>query len=305
MKCSVYLGNGFDIACGYKTRYSQFIDSPTFLELEKHCELAKWIRTKYNEDNDKWSDLEELLFLYSHQLATQYKDDFFGFEKATHIFQNDHSKLVLALQDYISAQTWSNGSGNIPQLIESWHGSLEIKWICCFNYTPYAVIERLLYDYLMLDRVHGSLSPQVKEQKIKVKLGIDRSMKVCTEHSFLYKDSMPRYANGIWVEPDKWLVASAKIVKTDLHPSFNSDDVIIIYGCSLGRSDTAYFRYLFKNARGKRIVLYHYGDKEKNIFEHRFEELTDGSFDMSNLRYIDSSKDNGYREDFCKYLVHP
>lgn len=302
MKCSVYLGNGFDIACGFKTKYSQFIESSTFQDLKKRCELARWIGEKYNEDRDKWSDLEELLFLYSHHLATQYKDDFFGFENVTRMFQNDHSKLVFALQDYITDQFSTKGGVKIALIIDSWRSCLEIDWVCCFNYTPFAVLEKLLPDYIMLDRVHGSLSPQVKEKDIKVKLGIDRCMRVCDEHSFLYKDTMPRYANGIWVEPDKRLVAAAKIVKTDLHPSFNNDEVIIIYGCSLGRSDTAYYKYLFNKAKDKRVILYHYGEKERVYFEHRIDELTEGLFDRGNLRYIDSSIDNGYCKDFTKYI---
>lgn len=302
MKCSVYIGNGFDIACGFKTKYSQFIESAVFSELKKNCSLAQWIGCKYNEDKDKWSDLEELLFVYSHQLATKFRLAPHEFEKETCLFKEDHMRLVLALQDYITDQYSSSGNDKIPQIIDSWQSCLEIDRVCCFNYTPFVVLEKLLSDYIMLDRVHGSLSPQVKENDIKVKLGIDRVMKVCNEHSFLYKDTMPRYANGIWVEPDERLIASATIVRTDFHPSFNNDDVIIIYGCSLGRSDTAYYRYLFNNAQYKRIIIYHYGKKEKDVFERRIDELTMNSFDMRIVRYIDSSIDNGYREDFSKYI---
>ncbi len=303
MKCSVYIGNGFDIACGFKTKYSQFVESVIFSELKKNCCLAQWIGCMYNEDKNKWSDLEELLFVYSHRLTTKFKLAPHEFEKETYFFKEDHLRLVHALQDYITDQYSSRGNDKIPQIIDSWHSCLEIDRVCCFNYTPFVVLEKLLPDYIMLDRIHGSLSPQVKENDIKVKLGIDRCMKVCKEHSFLYKDTMPLYANGIWVEPNKRLVASANIVKTDLHPSFNNDDVIIIYGCSLGISDTAYYHYLFNNATNKRIIIYHYGDKEKVFFEHRIKELTRNSLDMRNVRYIDSSEDNGYRVDFIKYLL--
>lgn len=45
-KCVLYLGNGFDVACGLKTKYSQFIESNIFEQLVKECNLASWIKDK-------------------------------------------------------------------------------------------------------------------------------------------------------------------------------------------------------------------------------------------------------------------
>lgn len=299
-QCVIYLGNGYDVALGYKTRYSQFIENSVFLQLENKCQLADWIKQKYSEDKNRWCDLEELLYEYSWYIYKRYNKSQ-EFINITDIFKEDHRHLTLALQDYICNQNSSDGSGSVPLLEKSWKSYLDIKYICCFNYTANAVLERLLPDYLLLDRIHGALTPHSKEKEVKIKLGIDRSMVVCNEHEFLYKDNMPTYAYGIWQEPSKRLKAiSTDITRLPLSPTFSNVDVIIIYGCSLGKSDTAYFKYLFDNAAEKRILLYHYGDKEKMKIADRIREIS--KYPIDKIIFIDSSKDNGYIRDFPELL---
>lgn len=295
-QCTLYIGNGFDVACGFRTKYSQFIESDIFVNHTEESKLAKWIHEKYNEDQDKWSDLEELLYLYSINIHKNILDKSL-FQKETDIFRNNYRDLVLVLQQYIANQYSSSGNGFIPSLIRSWHSSFNINAVCCFNYTPYVVLEKLLPDYIKLARIHGELMPQIMEDEVKVKLGIDRCMKVCKEHEFLYKDTMGRYGFGVWAQPDNKLVASAKMVQAQLRPMFYNSDYIIIYGCSLGRSDTAYFKFLFENIENQTVLLYHYGPKEKASMLRRIKELEPGLDIGRKIVFIDSSVNNGYRED--------
>lgn len=299
--CVVYVGNGFDVACGFKTRYAQFLESDIFHDLLKKSKLAQWIEGKYEEDKDKWSDLEELLYYYSIHICEDSRESS-RFQEKTQEIKEDHRILTLALQNYISKQYYSNGPNNVPLLIESWHSCFNINAVCCFNYTPYVVLEKLLPDYIKLSRVHGELLPQVIEKDIKIKLGIDRCMKVCKEHEFLYKDTMGRYGFGIWTKPDKILNASACIVGEPLHPTFSDSDYIIIYGCSLGRSDTAYFKYLFENIDKQMVLLYHYGEKEKNTMVNRIKELSPKLNIDRSIVFIDSSKKNGYQKDLQRII---
>lgn len=296
-RCMVYLGNGFDVACGLKTKYSQFIESEIFAELEKHCSLARWIKSKYTEDKDRWSDLEELLYEYSLYLRNQY-EDVVAFEKKTEKFREEHELMTLALQKYIIKQTGGERSRYIPKLLDSWNESVTLDGVCCFNYTPFSVLFKLLPDYVKLFRVHGELAPSREESAVVVKLGIDRCMEVCPEHSFLYKDNMPIYAPGNWTEPDNLTIAAANLTLETIHPAFHKSDVIIIYGCSLGRSDTAYYKYLFNNANNKKMIIYHYGEKEKYLFRERIFELTNDNGFVEKVVFIDSSINNGYREGF-------
>ncbi|MBO7529252.1 MAG: hypothetical protein J6T37_05190 [Bacteroidales bacterium] len=294
--CVVYIGNGFDVACGFKTRYSQFLGSEIFHDLLKKSKLAQWIEGKYKKDNDKWSDLEELLYYYSLHICNDYSGTS-RFQEETKVFKIEHRTLTLALQNYIANQTSSDGNGFIPSLIETWQSCFDINTVCCFNYTPYVVTQKLLYDYIKLSRIHGELMPSVIKEDVKIKLGIDRCMKVCKEHEFLYKDKMDRYGFGIWTKPDKKLNAAANIVGTPLHPTFSDSDYIIVYGCSLGRSDTAYFKYLFENIDKQMVLLYHFGAKEKNTMSNKIKELAPKLDIDRNIIFIDSSRDNGYQKD--------
>ena len=299
--CVVYIGNGFDIACGFKTRYSQFLDSEIFHNFVQKSKLAQWILGKYKEDNDKWSNLEELLYYYSIHLCKNVQESS-SFTKETEVFKEEHRTLTLTLQNYIINQYSSDGNGNIPLLLESWHSCFNINAVCCFNYTPYVVLEKLLPDYIKLSRVHGELTPQVIEADVKVKLGIDKCMKVCKEHEFLYKDNMGRYGFGVWKEPDSKYIAAANMLETQLHPTFSKSDYIIIYGCSLGRSDTAYFKYLFENIDKQIVLLYHFGAREKNTMSNRIKELAPKLDIDRNIIFIDSSKYNGYHKDLQRMI---
>jgi hypothetical protein len=300
-KCVVYIGNGFDVACGFRTKYSQFIESDIFRSLSKESKLAQWIAEKHEEDKDKWSDLEELLYLYSIHLCETTIDNS-SFQEETAEFKNDHRSLTLALQDYVVGQYASSGNGFIPMLIKTWQACFEIEAVCCFNYTPNVVLQKLLFDYVKLSRVHGELRPQILEDDVKIKLGIDRCMKVCKEHEFLYKDTMGSYGFGLWKQPDKRFIAAAKMVDAQCRPFFFSSDYIIIYGCSLGRSDTAYFKYLFENIDNRLVVLYHFGDKEKVAMMKRIKELAPNLNIDKEVLFIDNSVKNGYLEDFQKRI---
>lgn len=300
-RCIIYLGNGFDVACGLKTKYSQFIESDIYVQLEKTNALANWIKSQYNKDKDRWSNIEELLFYYSLYLQDSFSD-YSSLKKATAIFQEELKQLSLALQDYISDQSYGEHSKYISMLIDSWNDLLNIEGVCCFNYTPFPVLMKLLPNYNGLYRIHGALTPTIKVSTLRIKLGIDRCMKVCPEHSFLYKDNMPNYTPGIWATPDSRLIAAAKITNEPLYPAFYNAEVIIIYGCSLGRSDTAYYKYLFGNAKTQRIIIYHFGESEEINFRKRISELTDDIGIYERIQFIDSSKDNGYLRNLGLYL---
>ncbi|MBR3699762.1 MAG: hypothetical protein IKM85_09630 [Bacteroidales bacterium] len=302
-KCVIYLGNGYDVAWGFKTKYCQFIESTIFKELKSTCNLAKWVDDKYSEDKNRWSDLEEMLFIYSNYLRNLYKDSH-EFRNATDMFKEEHRRLTITLQKYIAEQLHSSsGSVYMRKLEDSWKSSFEIKCICCFNYSANAVYSKLIDGYNKLNRIHGELQPRGNYTEVQVKLGIDRSMKVCPEHGFLYKDKMPTYSYGIWSEPNKRLIAAGKIVKpavTTFHPEFHDVDSIIIYGCSIGESDTAYFKYLFDNAKGKKIILYYYMDAEKVKIMKRIREIS--KYPVEDILFIDSAKDGGFRKDFSTLI---
>lgn len=303
--CVIYLGNGYDVAWGFKTKYCQFIESTMFKELKSACNLAKWVGDKYSEDKNRWSDMEEMLFIYSNYLRNLYKDSQ-GFKNATDVFKKEHKKLTITLQNYIAEQLSSSPISEYMQKLEdSWKANFEIKRICCFNYSANAVNSKLIDNYHKLNRIHGQLYPHGNYTEAQVKLGIDRSMKVCPEHEFLYKDKMPTYSYGIWSKPNERLVSAGQKVKpavTVFRPEFDDVNVIVIYGCSIGESDTAYFKYLFENIKNQIVLLYHFGKDEKESMLKRIKELNPMLDIDRKIVFIDSSISNGYRRDLQRII---
>ena len=70
----IFLGNGYDVARGYRTKYSDFYQDDLFNDLCKKDksdnQLAQFIQQVNNERGpENWCDLEEALFLYSCKLT--------------------------------------------------------------------------------------------------------------------------------------------------------------------------------------------------------------------------------------------
>lgn len=67
----VILGNGYDVAQGFPSRYKDFYDGSTDLKVYANNgnNLCKHIIDTYNSEDTQWSDLEEGLYLFSLQLT--------------------------------------------------------------------------------------------------------------------------------------------------------------------------------------------------------------------------------------------
>ena len=68
----IILGNGFDVALGYPTKYSQFYENSDLLRdyANKGNTLCKHILE--NVEGELWSDLERGLYQYSLHLTKKY-----------------------------------------------------------------------------------------------------------------------------------------------------------------------------------------------------------------------------------------
>lgn len=297
MKSVIYLGNGFDIALGLKTRYSQFISSGFFQKLLGRNKLAEYISFMNKEYN--WSNVEEMLYEYSRELGCSNEEE-------NEKFKKEHYDISMALQEYISDDSTNVGNNNLNKLIISWLSNVEVLRVCSFNYTPTPVLFHLLPDYVNLHRIHGIANVGQLNDKMKIILGIDRSMTVCKAHEFLYKDNIQlddsEVRSGFRPPTQKEIIIAKNILKTELRPLFYDADAMIIYGCSMGRSDYTYFKYLFENSHNRLFIIYHYGHNEKNILRQRIIEITRGKFPIKNIIFIDSSIDGGYRSELSDMI---
>ncbi len=273
-KTLLLIGNGFDIACGYATSYSEFVKNKLFADLiEKGNNLCRHIQSVKEMQN--WVDLEVELYNYSQKITRENRINI----NISKEFELEFSALSKALQEYLTS---INATKNriippyIENLVRKWGDENEIYTIC-FNYTKFFNLVGQDYIYKLNKKyksVHGYVDPLNFKPKNTIVLGIDDSMVVVPEHSFLYKSSNP-VLNIMGVEE-----------------FISSSEKFIVFGCSLGCTDEWYYKKIFTQ-KNKIFEVYYYGDHEKYIILHRIRLLSGGNlldFKSSNeLRLIDSS----------------
>jgi len=250
----ILLGNGFDVAYEFQTKYCEFIASEYFQNLLSSNSLCKKIQSVKEHKN--WVDLETELYNYSLALTKDYGSE--GEEAEENIKRANKGKTDPSF-DKIIDEYWLPLSANTH--------------IISFNYTAYSLTKfASLLTNKNINQVHASVNYNLADKKDTIVLGIDESMKVSKLHSFLYKSHDP----NINIREFPELV--------------NKANRYIIYGCSLGETDEWYFKQIFKQ-KGKLFEVYYYGDNEDEIIS-RIHELSGSLSDFkesNTLRMYDAS----------------
>lgn len=254
LKAMVFIGNGFDVAHGYKTSYKDFYENSKELKRlsQQGNQLCKHIID--NVDGELWKDLEYGLYEYSKQITA---DDRIDNKHSSEQFKTEFKELKNALFLYLKEEINTSKSGNPGY----WVGKISQVWECLdyqivsFNYThivaAYSADAKLYNSNLSFNKEkiifqHGSIYNPEKgtdNPTDYIVLGIDDIQRVEKAHSFLYK-SRQKIFNII-----------------DLMNYINTKDVYIIYGCSMGLTDDFYFRKLFESKKDKLFIIYGYGEK--------------------------------------------
>ena len=265
IKSLIFIGNGFDVAHGYKTRYSDFYDNCDEL---KKCASNGNTLCQHILDNIKgemWQDLECGLFEYSKKLTAENGE---GDKPSSNKFKKEFVELKTILFYYLKQASRVSVAYNHGYKV----GKLSEEWmrfdyqIVSFNYTAivaaYTSDSALYNSHLSFNPIklifqHGSLyNPElgIDNTVDDIVLGIDEDQKVEKAHSFLYKSV--QNMNNI----------------NDLIKSIEEKDVYIVYGCSMGPSDSVYFKTLFDaNKTDKTYIIYANGDSAmKSIKENVF-----------------------------------
>ena len=134
----ILLGNGFDIALGAKTKYSDFAQSEEFQVLLPDNELAQYIWKKFEMQDKKWVDVELELANYSLYLSAKYGPNVP--EVVTKQFKADYEVLNKQLSSYISGCNYFQGGSDISTVIDDWYNlirlnNLDVR-IYTLNYLP-------------------------------------------------------------------------------------------------------------------------------------------------------------------------
>lgn len=145
----IIIGNGFDLAHGYPTRYMDFIKScndPGLLEFEKIVE-------QYCKDDSLWSDFESAInqvtmSWFGNQLA-YVEADFDKFQRDIYTINTLFEQIGKKLLNYLNEVTTGDASRQLISVRE--HIGKKAK-VINFNYTN--VAERYKKDIIY---IHGSL----------------------------------------------------------------------------------------------------------------------------------------------------
>ena len=277
----IIIGNGFDVANYFPTKYIDFIASSYFLSLLKSNMLSQYIHHK--KEIQKWVDVEIELANYSNLLWEQY-NGIIPAEKTTR-FEQEFLELREALFHYIAnVQRSSITNPAMEALVEKWLDELvrenKSAYILDFNYnivdyrffSRHTSIQRFFYNGNP-NQVHGIASPN---RGNKIVLGVDKTNIKCIEHSFLIKEYNQHTHDMGYFE------------------SVETASKVIIFGCSLGRTDYRYFKSLFTREKCKLFEIYCYGKQEyKNIKQSISEYADDLSLFLSrnNVSFYNSESE--------------
>lgn len=266
MNSLVFIGNGFDVAHGFKTRYKDFYSNCDELNKLANNENLLCQHILDHIKGDMWQDLECGLFEYSKMLTVKHHE---GDKVSSERFKKEFQELRNALFYYIKNATNASISGNpgrqVALLSKEW-SRLNYQ-IVSFNYSAIVASyttdiksnsSGLSFNPNKLIYQHGSIynfESVLDNAADKIVLGIDDSQRVEKAHSFLYKSTQNIY--NVY----------------DLLKTMEDKAVFIVYGCSMGDSDAFYFRNLFdEKKRDRTLIIYGYGkDGLDSIKEKVFE----------------------------------
>ena len=240
------VGNGFDLSLGFKTSYSDFLNSEIFKSITNNT-LAEHLKLCLN--NSRWIDIEKELYQYSIHLFYKVGDNFhpcIGKERLIKYLRHNYYEICYSLREYLREVTNCSVDLNHKtayNIISNVCTAKFSTYILTFNYTE--IIERIQREYFPscnnydINHIHGSLSND------NIVFGIEDSAEIAKEHVFLYKSyNQVQNINGL-----------IRILK--------GAENITFFGYSLGQTDHSYFDDFFKSqtlpdCKSKKFTFYYY-----------------------------------------------
>lgn len=235
-KNTLFIGNGFDLSIGMKTRYSDFAQSK-FWPKDEASPLAQYLNKAKKESN--WFDIEALLDKY----AKEVKFEEGSAEQIADKKYFEQLRKALAEFLYKAERNYKRSHWSLAdKLLKAVSVNGHFDCIYTFNYTcleQYAISNKmpLLKDSVV--HLHGSLLDN------SIILGVSDE-NVPNGYEFLIKSWKPSYHSN------------------DVSGRLKESDLIVFYGLSFGAIDFIYFKDFFEavinqryiDANRKRIVVF-------------------------------------------------
>ena len=238
-KIVLVLGNGFDLDLGLKTKYSDFLESPFFvnnttnntsdhlanmlyLKSEKDINIFNYLKCVKNQNN--WIDIETELA----KLASRYNSQD-GVIKHKYKVSNEErstfNKLHEELCNYLQSIDYANiKSDSIAVKLLKIIVKYRFAEILSYNYTDIRKLESIVGRInIPVDNIHGRISDQ------SIIIGIQDEVDIHNSYCFMIKSFSPFFKSH------------------NVREKLLNADEIIFFGHSLGSTDYHYFEDLFKN----------------------------------------------------------
>ncbi|MBU3013426.1 bacteriophage abortive infection AbiH family protein [Poseidonibacter lekithochrous] len=259
------IGNGFDLNLGLKTSYKDFIQSEHFKDLvAKRNNMAEYFNEK-NELNN-WVDIENELNNYSIKVKNKNLD-----------IEDNFNEIRLSLMNYLK-EAQEKDINQDSKAFEILKEEIDkVDTIFNFNYTNSVFKVAEILNIQNIENKHYYVHGSIEDKDIifgvedKARLGDE-------EHIFLKKAYNKNYG------------------KHNIKKEFNKKNEIIIFGHSIGITDSSYFED-YINQRSNDIIqskfkFYYYGksgwkEMMKIVDKYTFRSLTE--FRANNFIHIDSS----------------
>lgn len=246
---TVYVvGNGLDLSCGFKTSYSDFMESLNGSKQNRNS-LMKYLTNRSRIE--KWIDLEVELTNYVKLLREPIDLD---------TYKSDVNILKVYLQKYLDSLEWTTMDISLGLKLIDKCLTTDL-YILNFNYsnTIESYIQSHLSEkknYIKINHIHGTLEDN------DMIIGVQDNVDLPKKANFLYKS---RHVN-----PQK---------VADISNILKRAEKIIFFGYSLGETDHSYFDFLFETqsaneATSKNFIFYHYGDDARNELDYNLRMLT-------------------------------
>lgn len=249
----IFIGNGFDIACGCKTSYAHFINSSRGKELRYSKNMIfNHILDIYKEAN--WVDIEVEIGNFANIWASKDGKNIIEFEDA-------YQELARCLSTYIYFATDSN----IPYSVEMSNFIEDEGWFnspaCVINFNYTDVCSRMLVkwkDKVDMKNIHGLIPRYSSQNFSSIVLGVDETFEL---------------KNGSY----KFIIKSRQdqCKMAGLNKRIKSASKYIFYGTSLGVTDQLFLSKVFSQEQeGKEFIIYAPKGEDGRIY-NRIENLAD------------------------------
>ena len=233
------LGNGFDLDIGYKTRYSDFVNSSFWPFKEKDLSsigvpnLQNYIYDFTEKHKDelgkvRWIDIEQLLKDYA---LTKNEPNSYN-SKIVEADKQCFKRLVTAFAEYLKKQLYQDLPSHFfkasYELVNAISKSSK-EWVgYTFNYTDSSALINFIAKTSLaipITHLHGQIDMHGGNDTLI--LGIEDSVKIPKEYKFLRKTWNPNY-DSHKLDDDLFLA-----------------DNIICFGWSFGEIDRVYLKDFF------------------------------------------------------------